>query len=217
MKSTSRGSRLVSSAARSPERSRTGPAVWRRLTSISFATTWARVVLPRPGGPKMRRWSRASPRRRAASMKISICSSHRRLAHVVREPPGANGAVESLILDSRLPGHEALCLHRVLPAGVAVFRGTVPRGGPAGRPDSTIHARARTRPSNGGGSPPFPARTLAAASLLQSYRSDCRVTRSRAALRVPPCKGPESADSDEPVSRATRGRFRQADPARLPW
>jgi hypothetical protein len=34
----------------------------------------ASVVLPSPGGPKISVWSRASPRPRAAAMKISICS-----------------------------------------------------------------------------------------------------------------------------------------------
>ena len=32
----------------------TGPEVWRRLTPISFAMTCASVVLPNPGGPKIR-------------------------------------------------------------------------------------------------------------------------------------------------------------------
>src|SRR5688500_72255 len=71
MNSTSFGSRLVSSAARSPGRSSTGPEVWRRLTPSSLAMMCARVVLPRPGGPKSSTWSSASPRARAAWMKIS--------------------------------------------------------------------------------------------------------------------------------------------------
>ncbi|CFW47475.1 Uncharacterised protein [Bordetella pertussis] len=37
----------------------------------------ARVVLPRPGGPNSRTWSSASPRLRAAAMKISSCSRAR--------------------------------------------------------------------------------------------------------------------------------------------
>jgi hypothetical protein len=50
---TSCGCRLVSSAARSPARSITGPDVWRRFTPNSFAITCDSVVLPRPGGPKI--------------------------------------------------------------------------------------------------------------------------------------------------------------------
>src|SRR5947209_14182555 len=69
MKSTSPGSRLVRIAARSPARSRTGPEVMRRGAPISAATMWARVVLPRPGGPKSSTWSSDSPRSRAARMK----------------------------------------------------------------------------------------------------------------------------------------------------
>src|SRR5258706_1917406 len=71
MKSTSFGSRLVRIAARSPGRSSTGPEVERRLTPISRARMCARVVLPRPGGPNSSTWSSASPRPRAAWMKIS--------------------------------------------------------------------------------------------------------------------------------------------------
>src|SRR5512143_780779 len=74
MKRTSCGSRLVSSAARSPARSSTGPEVWRRLTPISRAMMCASVVLPSPGGPNSSTWSSASLRLRAAWMKISSCS-----------------------------------------------------------------------------------------------------------------------------------------------
>src|SRR6185503_1589507 len=70
MKRTSRGSRLVSSAARSPGRSSTGPDVCRRLTPISRAMMCASVVLPNPGGPNSRTGSRASLRFLAAWMKI---------------------------------------------------------------------------------------------------------------------------------------------------
>src|SRR5688572_11640123 len=71
MNSTSRGSRLVRRAARSPGRSSTGPEVWRRLTPISRAMMCASVVLPRPDGPNSSTWSSASLRPRAAWMKIS--------------------------------------------------------------------------------------------------------------------------------------------------
>src|SRR5436190_7343386 len=73
MNSTSRGSRLVSSAARSPGRSSTGPEVWRRLTPSSCAMMCDSVVLPRPGGPNSSTWSSDSLRLRAASMKIESC------------------------------------------------------------------------------------------------------------------------------------------------
>ena len=43
--------RLVSSAARSPRFSMTGPLVVRMLTFISLAMTVASVVFPSPGGP----------------------------------------------------------------------------------------------------------------------------------------------------------------------
>src|SRR5215475_177385 len=70
MNSTSCGSRLVSSAARSPARSSTGPEVWRRLTPSSCAMMCESVVLPSPGGPNSSTWSSDSLRFTAASMKI---------------------------------------------------------------------------------------------------------------------------------------------------
>jgi hypothetical protein len=69
MNSTSRSSRLVRSAARSPALAMTGPEVERKLTPISRAMICASVVLPRPGGPANSTWSSASPRDFAASMK----------------------------------------------------------------------------------------------------------------------------------------------------
>src|SRR5262245_35650326 len=71
MNSTSCGSRLVSSAARSPARSSTGPDVWRRLTPSSCAMMCDSVVLPSPGGPNSSTWSSDSFRCFAASMKIA--------------------------------------------------------------------------------------------------------------------------------------------------
>ena len=68
MNSTSRGSRLVRIAARSPARSIAGPLVWRIATPSSLATTPASVVLPSPGGPESSRWSSDSSRARAASI-----------------------------------------------------------------------------------------------------------------------------------------------------
>src|SRR6266436_5358173 len=71
MNSTSRSSRLVSNAARSPAFAITGPEVARKPTPNSRATICASVVLPRPGGPTNSTWSSASPRLRAASMKTA--------------------------------------------------------------------------------------------------------------------------------------------------
>ena len=51
MNSTSRASRLVRIAARSPARASTGPLVIRKFTPSSRATICASVVLPSPGGP----------------------------------------------------------------------------------------------------------------------------------------------------------------------
>ena len=62
MNSTSPSARLVRIAARSPERSITGPLVVRMPVPSSAATMFARVVLPRPGGPDSRMWSGGVPR-----------------------------------------------------------------------------------------------------------------------------------------------------------
>jgi hypothetical protein len=72
MNSTSPGSRLVIRAAISPAFSSTGPEVVFRDTSISLAMMLARVVLPSPGGPKIRVWSRGSPRPRAADKYLHL-------------------------------------------------------------------------------------------------------------------------------------------------
>ena len=74
MNRTSPGSRLVSMAARSPCLSSAGPLVCLMFTCNSLAIIVASVVLPRPGGPESRIWSRTSPRPRAALMKIRNCS-----------------------------------------------------------------------------------------------------------------------------------------------
>ena len=55
-------------------RSRRGPALVLMGTFNSLAMICARVVLPRPGGPYSRTWSRASPRLRAASRAIAMFS-----------------------------------------------------------------------------------------------------------------------------------------------
>ena len=48
-----------------------GPLVARIWASMALARMLANVVLPRPGGPLSRTWSRASPRCRAAATAIS--------------------------------------------------------------------------------------------------------------------------------------------------
>ena len=60
----------MSNAAKSPGFSIAGPLVILRFTFISFAIIPARVVLPSPGGPYKRTWSRVSRLRFAASIKI---------------------------------------------------------------------------------------------------------------------------------------------------
>jgi hypothetical protein len=54
MNSTSPAPRLVRIAARSPERSITGPLVVRMPVPSSAATMFANVVFPKPGGPDKR-------------------------------------------------------------------------------------------------------------------------------------------------------------------
>src|SRR5215213_4061733 len=71
MKNTDPGSSAVRKAAMSALRSSAGPAVCTIGTSSSAATMWASEVFPSPGGPASSTWSRASPRRLAASMKTS--------------------------------------------------------------------------------------------------------------------------------------------------
>src|SRR5215470_569829 len=48
-----------------------GPLVLLRFAPIAFARMWARVVLPRPGGPLSRMWSIGSLRCLAAATVIS--------------------------------------------------------------------------------------------------------------------------------------------------
>ena len=94
--STSPASRLVSKAARSPGRSRTGPEVLLIDTPISSAMMFARVVLPNPGGPKIRVWSSASWRPFAARMNRSICS-RTPAGQCTPRASGANGAIQLLV------------------------------------------------------------------------------------------------------------------------
>ena len=67
-------SSAVRIAARSPLRSRAGPATERNPTPSSARMTCARLVLPSPGGPARRTCSSASPRPRAASSAMESCS-----------------------------------------------------------------------------------------------------------------------------------------------
>src|SRR5688572_10522766 len=73
-KSTSPSPRFVRIAARSLGRSSAGPLVGWKPAPISFATIWASVVLPSPGGPLNNRWSTGSSRRRAPSINRWSCS-----------------------------------------------------------------------------------------------------------------------------------------------
>src|SRR5919201_3274859 len=60
----------ISVEARSPGIAIAGPEVTLIWTPISFATTFANVVLPSPGGPCSSMWSSGSPRALAASIAI---------------------------------------------------------------------------------------------------------------------------------------------------
>ena len=69
-------------------------------TSSSAAMTWARLVLPTPGGPKSRTWSRASPRARAASMATRRFSTTCALARRTRRVgAGAARARSRVVVD----------------------------------------------------------------------------------------------------------------------
>ena len=59
---------------------------------------WASVVLPRPGGPQNSTWSRASPRRLAASTKIFRLSSDLVLPDVLVEVARAQRGVEGVLM-----------------------------------------------------------------------------------------------------------------------
>src|SRR5712692_2152585 len=73
-KKTSRGSSEVRMAVKSPLRSSSGPELVLMATPSSIERICASVVLPRPGGPKSRTWSSASPRLRAASTAMEMFS-----------------------------------------------------------------------------------------------------------------------------------------------
>jgi hypothetical protein len=85
-------------AARSPARSSTGPEVWRKLTPISWATMWASVVLPSPGGPKSSTWSSDSLRLAGRLDEDFQLLTDLDLTGVVGQPLGAQRAFERLFL-----------------------------------------------------------------------------------------------------------------------
>ena len=62
MNKTSLSSKLVSNPAKSPGLSMTGPDDTFNPTPSSFAKICAKVVLPSPGGPCNKVWSKASER-----------------------------------------------------------------------------------------------------------------------------------------------------------
>ena len=68
MNNTSFGVKFVRSAAKSPGFVIAGPDVIFSFEPISFAIIPASVVLPSPGGPYSKTWSRASPLFLAASI-----------------------------------------------------------------------------------------------------------------------------------------------------
>ena len=63
------GCKFVSSPAKSPGLSNTGPEVILIPEFNSLASTCANVVFPRPGGPWNKVWSRASSLKLAAATK----------------------------------------------------------------------------------------------------------------------------------------------------
>src|SRR5581483_3544449 len=162
MNSTSRSSRLVRSAARSPALAMTGPDVARKFTPNSRATICASVVLPSPGGPTNSTWSSASLRVRAASMntarfaracccpmnsasrcgrsEVSAASSSRRSAltrrrgEVLKRCPSQRALAAVLVRQELADGgdHRAACA-RHDDAGVAVVVEDQLAAGAAGR------------------------------------------------------------------------------------
>ena len=75
MKKTSLWPKLVTIPARSPARSTTGPVACLIFEPNSLDIIFARVVLPKPGGPNRSTWSNASPRLLEASIYNFILST----------------------------------------------------------------------------------------------------------------------------------------------
>ena len=119
-------SRFVRIAARSPARSSTGPEVDFRAAPISWATTLARVVLPRPGGPKISVWSRGSSGSVPRPQKLHLFTDLR-LALIFGQQFWSHGAFDTHILRQRVAlynplfhGVLSICfrLARIRPSGV---------------------------------------------------------------------------------------------------
>ena len=98
-----------------------------RAAPISCATILARVVLPRPGGPKISVWSRGSERFRAASTKSCICSRTLGWPSYSASMFWSHGAFDAHILGQRVAlynplfhGVLSICfrLARIRPSGV---------------------------------------------------------------------------------------------------
>ena len=120
MNRTSLGCRFVRIAARSPARWMTGPEVARKPTPSSRAMIWARVVLPRPGGPCSRTWSSESLRVRVASMKMARFSREARWPDEFGQALGAERGFPVIFLGAG-GGYGAVVAHgRAFLAGCTI-------------------------------------------------------------------------------------------------
>ena len=84
-----------------------GPDVTLMLTPISLAIMWARVVLPRPGGPYRIMWSRGFAAHLRGLDADSQVFLHRRLADEFIEPARAQGNVGVFIVRLGIAGDYA--------------------------------------------------------------------------------------------------------------
>ncbi len=188
MKSTSRVSSAVRSAARSPARSMIGPAVALMATCSSAATTWARLVLPTPGGPKRRTWSRASPRLRAASMATRRLATTWGWPDVLVEGLRPQRLVEAGVVVGRPAGDDAA-------SPLSARRPVAARG--AGGPRS---GRRRPRPARG----PPPAPPRGASSRGWPGRTAGRPSASAGAVGAAASGSPASSAGILSLSSSTR-------------
>ena len=111
MNSTSRGCRLVSSAARSPGRSSTGPEVWRRFTPSSLA-----MMLRERGLAEARRPEDQRVIQRLAALDRGLHEDLQLrldllLADIVGEPLRADGAIDGLFFLRARGLHDAIGGH----------------------------------------------------------------------------------------------------------
>ena len=175
-----RRSRFVRIAARSLGRSSAGPLVGWNPAPISFATIWASVVLPSPGGPLNSRWSTASPRRRAPSIRSASCSFTRSCPTNSRERRRAEGDVELAVLGVDHGGlDQPVVVHQ---------RSTVAQRPPSGAPRAA-GPRPRGRRPRRRRAPRWPP---------------AGVSRARAAPRARPRAGPSTTSSPSPPKRSRR-------------